>query len=275
MVARPMRRAAALACCLASLAARPALAGTTQCWVDHGVVVAPAAFGDIAGDFIFDLSSPRSVLHLDVAELNDVEGDSARRVLRLAGERIPATVAIAPIDDRAYGLPSTISGLIGADVLAGYVVDIEFAPCRISLWRRRAPKFRATAVLPVQMVAGAPAIAAAVADGRTVLSGLFAIDTGSLGVRLAATDARLSRTPQGLDAGSRQHPPARLGALSLADDLYEATPAAVASDIAPGLLGGVGTEVLSHYRLRLDVRRRELLLAPATRQWATLRQMVR
>jgi hypothetical protein len=239
------------------------MAGTTPCWVDNGAVVAPAAFGDIAGDFIFDLSSPRSVLHLDVAQLNDVEGESARQVLRLAGERIPATLAIAPIDDRAYGLPSTISGLIGADVLAGYVVDIDFAPCRISLWRRRAPRFRATAVLPIQIVGGAPAIAASVADGRTVLSGLFAIDTDSRGVRLAVGAARLSRTPQGLDAGSRQQPPARLGALSLADDIYEDTPAAVAGDIPPGLTGGVGTAVWSHYRLRLDLRRRELLLAPA------------
>lgn len=267
MVGRPMRRAAAaLACILASLAARPAPAGTTRCWVDNGAVVAPAAFGDIAGDFIFDLSSPKSVLHLDVAQLNDVEGDVSRNLLRLAGERIPATLAIAPIDDRAYGLPSTISGLIGADVLAGFVVDIEFAPCRITLWRRRAPKFRAKLVLPIQMVGGAPATAAAVADGHTISSGLFAIDTGSLGVRLAAATAHLSRTPPGVDAGSRQHPPARLGALSLAEDIFERTPAGVADDLPAGLTGSVGTAVWSHYRLRLDLRRGQLLLAPAAVQ---------
>jgi hypothetical protein len=64
MVAASMHRpAAALAFVLASLAGPPAPAGQTRCWVDNGAVIAPAAFGDIAGDFIFDLSAPQSVLH--------------------------------------------------------------------------------------------------------------------------------------------------------------------------------------------------------------------
>jgi len=260
-----LRSAAALAFALAVLAAPRALAGETACWVDNGAVIAPAAFGDIAGDFIFDLSAPTSVLHLDVAQMNDVEGTQARRTLRLAGERIPATVSIASLDARTLTLPTTVIGLIGDDVLAPYVVDLRFSPCRIGLWRRRAPRFRATASLRLQMVGGAPAAAASVSDGHAIATGLFAIDTDSLGVRLSGAAARLSRAPAGVDAGSRDRPPARLAALSLADEIFEDTPAGIDPQAPAGLLGGIGTAVWSRWDLRLDLRRRRLLLAPARR----------
>jgi hypothetical protein len=265
MVAGSMLRpAAALALVLASLAAPPAQAGQTRCWVDNGAVVAPAAFGDIAGDFIFDLSAARSVLHLDVAQMNDIEGPAARGTLRLAGARIPATLEVASIDARTPGFPSTLIGIIGADVLAGYVVDLRFSPCRLALWRRHAPRFRRTANLRLTMVGGVPATEASVSDGHAIVSGLFAIDTGARGVRLSADAARLGRTPAGVDAGSRSRPPARLAALSLADELFADTPAGIDPDAPAGLLGGVGTAVWSHWDLRVDLRRRRLQLAPSS-----------
>jgi hypothetical protein len=264
MVAGSMlRRAAALAFVLTSLAGPPALGGETWCWVDNGAVVAPAAFGDIAGDFIFDLSAPTSVLHLDVAQMNDIAGPTAEGTLRLAGERIPARLAVASIDARTGGFPTTLIGVIGADVLAPYVVDLRFSPCRISLWRRHAPRMRETATLRLTMVGSIPATEASVSDGHAIATGFFSIATGARGVRLSAAAARLSRTPAGVDPGSRDNPPARLAALSLADEIFEGTPAGVDADSPAGLLGGVGTGVWSRWDLRVDLRRRRLLLAAA------------
>jgi hypothetical protein len=256
------RRTAALAFAVASLVAPTAQAGQTRCWVDNGAVIAPAAFGDIAGDFIFDLSAPKSVLHLDVAQMNDIEGPSAAGTLRLAGERLQARLSVASIDARTPGFPTTLIGIVGADVLAGYVIDLRFSPCRITLWRRRAPSMRASAILPLRMVGGVPATEASVSDGHTIATGRFAIDTASRGVRLSGAAAHLSRTPAG-GPSSRDRPPARLAALSLADELIADTPAGIDPNAPAGLLGTVGTAVWSRWDLRLDLRHGRLLLAPA------------
>jgi hypothetical protein len=195
--------------------------------------------------------------------MNDIDGPEAKGMLRLAGERIPARLSVASIDARAQGFPTTLIGILGADVLAGYVVDLRFWPCRIALWRRRAPPMRATAMLRLSLVAGVPATEASVSDGHAIATGLFSIDTGSPGVRFSSAAARLSRTPAGVDVNSRVRPPARLAALSLADELFADTPAGIDAQAPEGLMGGVGTAIWSHFELRLDLRRRRLLLAPA------------
>jgi len=252
------------ALCLA--AAPPALAGETPCWVDKGAVVVSAALGDIAGDFLFDLSAPKSILHVDRAQMNGIETPTQAATLTLAGERIPASFAVASLDDRSLGLPTTINGLIGVDVLAGYVIDLRLAPCRLALWRRRAPPMGPAQTLPVAWAAGVPTIAASISDGRTALEGRFAIDTGSGGVRVAAGAARLSRAPMGIDAASRQQPPARLSALGLGGDVIRNTAAGLASDAPAGVLGDIGDDVWARYALRLDLRAGRLQLAqPATR----------
>jgi hypothetical protein len=114
------------------------------------------------------------------------------------------------------------------------------------------------------MVDGVPAVSASVTDGRTGLSGLFAIDTGSRGVRIATSAAHLSRTRKGLEAGSRLNPPARLAALSLGSDVIRNAPAALASDLPTGVLGSLGTQVLSRYAVRIDLKRGVLELATPT-----------
>jgi hypothetical protein len=253
-----LRRAASLAFAATLLAAPGARAGTAACWIDNGAVVVPAAFGHIAGDFILDLSSPVSLLHYDVATGDGIDGDAATGVLRVAGERIATTLKVASIDARAVGMPTTLNGVIGADVLARYVVDLQFAPCRLTLRRRAAP-MRAGAVLPVTLVGGVPTVVASVSDGHAVATGPFAIDTDALGLRFSAAAAHLSRASAA--AASRRAPPARLAALSLADRVFEATPAGI-DDAAPaGVLGEIGTAVWSRFgELRLDLRRRRLWL---------------
>jgi hypothetical protein len=265
-----MRRvAAAFALAVISAAARPACAGATVCWIDNGAVVVPAAFaqpglGDVTGDFILDLSAPHSQLHLTTAQ-SDGMGDAteAQGALTLAGEPIAANLAVSDLDDRQWGFPTTLNGLIGADVLAGYVVELRFSPCRLTLWRR-APPAVALATLPVRMVGGIPTVAAAIFDGTKRRSGQFAIDTGAAGVRIAADRARFSRLSARVDPVSRDHPPARLAALSQAGRVFQNQPAALQVDAPAGVLGGIGTDVWSRYVLRLDSRRDRLsLLAPA------------
>jgi hypothetical protein len=241
-----------------ALAASPA--SETRCWVDHGVMVAPAAFGDIAGDFLIDLAAPSSVLHYDVAAGDGITATSADAQLTLAGRRMPAHLAVASLDARSLGLPTSIDGLIGADVLAGDVVDLRLSPCRVRLWRGRAPSVRATEVLPIVFMGGVPTVKATITDGHSVLSGAFAIDTGSAGVRVSTAAARLSRTPTGLDTGSRLAPPARLAAVEVGELLRQRVPAATADDLPPGVLGALGTAVWAGYDLRIDLRRKRLEL---------------
>ena len=242
--------------------AEAAHAGETRCWVDRGVLVVPAAFGDLAGDFILDLSSPKSVLHVDVGLGEGIETPQTRAPLRLAGEAAPAILQVASLDARTVGLPSTIIGLIGADALAPYVVDIRFSPCRVRLWRGRAPPIHALATLPLQIADGVPAIPASVSDGRTALAGRFAIDTGTAAVRLSSKVASLAHPPaKDVDPASRLDPPGRLDALGLAGAVERRLPAALADDLPPTLTGGIGTAVWSRYEVRIDLRRGRLQLA--------------
>jgi len=259
-----MPRIAAVLAALSLAVAPPALAGEAPCWVDKGAVVVSAALGDIAGDFLLDLSAPKSILHVDRALMNGIETPARAATLTLAGERIPASFAVASLDARSLGLPTTINGLIGADVLAGYVIDLRLAPCRIALWRLRAPPMRHTQTLPVGWVAGVPTIAASISDGRTGMEGRFGVDTGAAGVRIASGAARLSRTPKGLDAASRQRPPARLAALGLGGEVLRNTPAGLATDAPAGVLGDIGDDIWARYDMRLDLRRNRLQLAPLT-----------
>ena len=256
------RLSLAVAAVVASAGTGAAHAGETRCWVDRGVLVVPAAFGDIAGDFILDLSSPKSVLHVDDALGEGIETPQTTGTLRFAGETASATLQVASLDDRTLGLPSTVVGLIGADALADYVVDIRFAPCRVRLWRGRAPAFHATATLAITMADGVPTIPATISDGHTALAGRFVIDTGTAAMRLSSTVVALARAPaKGVDPASRLAPPGRLDALGLAGGVQRRLPAALADDLPPTLTGGIGTAVWSRYEVRVDLRRGQLQLA--------------
>jgi hypothetical protein len=220
-------------------------------------VVVPAAFGDIAGDFILDASAATSSLHVSVAQSAGILEERTRATLRLAGRRIERfDMAIADLGSLQAGRMASIAGVIGADALGAWTVEIDTAPCRVRLERR--PRGRWARRLPLRRIAGVPAVRAAISDGVTSRAGWFAIDTGSLGTLVA--DARLTRTPP----PDAPDPPARLRALSLAGALYEQTPAGLAPDAAPGLAGSIGQAVWSHYRMRLDIARGWLELAPSS-----------
>ena len=237
------------------------LAAGTRCWIDNGALVASAAFGDIAGDFLIDLSAPHSLLERSRAALDGVETASVTRTLVFAGRSSPAvSLAVGDLDARTRRFGTVINGVLGADLFSRFVVEIDPSPCRIRLVARAGRPPAGGARLAVDMASGRPLVAARIADGVRVRSGLFALDTAAWPVTLFGD--RLSR-----DVPTDGGPPvARLRAMTLAGRLFEQVPAVViAAPDAPGppvARGAVGLSVLSRWRLRLDMRGGRLDLIP-------------
>jgi len=240
---------------LSLLAARggPAVAGETACWFENGAVVAPAAIGGIAGDYVIDLSAPRTLLHVDVAQgAGHVETALALPV-RLAGQSLAAApITVQSLDYRAVGFSTPIVGVIGADILDRYTLTLDFSPCRLRLERPGGPRHAPTGGLPVAMVGGVPTILAAASNGLQGISGPFALDTASAGGVRA----------RGAADGPRQKPAGALRGLSLDGALRQGLPAVVAGDLPDGVVGAIGVQVLAAYRLRLDPGALRLWLTP-------------
>jgi len=246
----------ALALILGAAAPAKARAGETRCWYENGAIVVAAAGGDIAGDFILDLSAPRSLLHETRAQDAGIDAPQVTLPLRLAGERLgDIPFEVADLDARSAGFLTNIVGVIGADALAAHVIDIDFSPCRVGVWTAHARRFAVEVRAPLRWASGVPTLAAAIADGARARAGRFALDTASAGVRIAAREATLSRAPPaGVDPASRNQPPARLRALSFAGLLTQNAPASLDPDVPDGVAGGIGNWVWSRYRLRIDLR---------------------
>ena len=226
-----------------SLVCGPALAGEGRCWIDHGALVVAASFGEIAGDFILDASTPKSQLHLTRAQGDGIEATSARRPLKVAGEHFPAfDMDVVDLDDRTRIFDTTINGVIGADLLRRFVVDIDFSPCRIRLGHGAAKPAAGAMHMAVRDIDGVPTIRASISDGLQSRAGDFAIDTSHATSQI--TGATLSRTSK---PGS--DPSTRLRALVLGDHLFEQTPAEVSTT-----RDAIGTAVWSQGRLRVDLR---------------------
>ena len=252
-----MRVAAFPLALIVGAAALPARAGEARCWFENGAVVVSASLGDIAGDFVLDLAAPTSLLHLTRAQGEGLDATDFQAPLRLARTTLGAPdFRIVDLDARNRGFPTEISGVIGADALAGDVVDLRLGPdCRIAVWRGRMPGFGRAVRAPLSLRDGVPTVVARVSDGRVTRKGRFALETAGAGVRLSPLVAALSRTPTSLDAASRSRPPARLRSLSFAGATLADVRAALDPDAPPDRLGGMGTDVLARYAVRIDLRR--------------------
>jgi hypothetical protein len=258
-----MRFAASLvAVVVGVLAAGATRAGEAKCWFEHGAVVVPAAFADIAGDFILDLSTPHSQLHATMAQAHGIVATTPRGDLALAGVTIDDfAMQVEDLDARSQPFVTSIAGVLGADIARRHVIEIGFSPCRVMLRRRTVRPPSGATSLAVRWIADVPAVRASVCDNHRCESGFFAIDTASRGVRVAG--AELSRRPASVDAASRSDPPARLRALSLGGRLFEQTPAGLMDPSpSPELAGAIGDAVWSQYDLTLDARSGRLELAP-------------
>src|SRR5258706_650024 len=135
----------------------------------------------VSGDFILDTATPHTQLADSQAQTAGFSETALTGSVRLAGltlHRRP--VAVASLDLRTGALPTPVAGVIGADVLRDYVLDVSFAPCRVTLRRpAQAGRFAARASLPLSWIAGRPTARAAVADGPRAFAGGFAIATGA------------------------------------------------------------------------------------------------
>jgi hypothetical protein len=248
-----------LVLCAALVALAPAAAaGETRCWIDKGALVAAASFGGIAGDFLIDLSAPVSQLHVTRAQEAGIENNAAEGELRIAGQRVVGfEMTVTDLDTRTAAFDTTINGVIGADLLSRFIVEIDPAPCRLRLWRRSPGRLAGAVGVPVRMQAGRPSIDALVTDGVTVRSRSFAIDTADWQTRVPG--ARLSR-PKPDDKAAH---PIRLRALEIGGELFEQVPTAAPGPADPDE-GAIGMAVGSARRLRLDLARGRLELAPLT-----------
>ncbi len=246
---------------LASLVMISRAEAGARCWIDKGALVAPAAFGDIAGDFLIDLSAPTSALHVTRAQEDGLEGEAATRDLVIAGRRLAAvTLPIVDLDARTAKFNTAVNGVIGVDVLRRFIVEIDPATCRLRLLRRTPAPWPGSIRLVISTTGGRPLAPALITDGVRVRAGHLAIDTAQWEMMIG--DARLSR-PQIVDRPS----PFRLRGVEIGGRLFEQTPVLIrsppnAKGAAAGDPDAIGMAVWSRWRLRLDIRDGWLDLAP-------------
>jgi hypothetical protein len=251
----------------ALIAAAPAAhAGEVACWFENGVVVVPAQLAGVAGDYILDPATPLTQMGDTQAQGAGFAATALTGELRIAGLVIPAQpAAVANLDLRTGALPTPIAGVIGADALKAYVLDVQFAPCRVALWRPgQTPPFGRADSLPLDMSGAVPTVRASVSDGARTLRGPFALAVGGdTAVRLADDLAAVpgAPKPKELYRGGAAFP--RLRALSFAGGLVESLPAGLSPAAPERPAGEIGAPVLSRYRLRLDMPGGRLWFAPS------------
>jgi hypothetical protein len=256
-----------------ALTAAPALAGEAACWFENGVVVVGAEVMGVSGDYILDTATPHTVLADSQANAAGFAETALKGEVRLAGVALrDRPVAVEVVDLRTGALPTPIAGIIGADVLRGFVLDVDFKPCRVRLSRRGGGRFRATASLPMDWVADRPVVPAAVSDGPHAFAGAFTPGVGAdTAVRISDALARAPGAPKPKELYPYGVAFPRLRALSFAGGLTENLAAGLMKAEDPALAGQLGAPFLSRWRLRFDFPHGRLYLAPALQQAAQRR----
>jgi hypothetical protein len=235
-------------------------AGEARCWIDKGALVASAAFGDIAGDFLIDLATPVSQLHETRAGMAGLTGPSATRTLAIAGQRVPAfTLTITDLDARTARFDTVITGVLGADLWRRFTLEIDPAPaCRLRLTRARGGRLAHGLRLPLTTDQGPPLVPAILTDGTHVRAEAVAIGTAQWVTRINGATPSRPIPATGADAPT----PVRLRALEVGGRLFEEVPVETSGpDTADGP-SVVGYSVWSTWRLHLDIRDGWLDLAP-------------
>ncbi|WP_411286862.1 hypothetical protein [Phenylobacterium sp.] len=254
---------------LISAAAPVAAAGEAACRLELGVVVVPAQVAGIPGDFILDTATPQTQIHETRAQGEGFAEGPIEAEVRLAGVTLPRnSVAIADLDLRTWAFETPIAGVIGADVLKDFVVDVSFQPCRVRLSRPAdAPAFRVATDLAITWISGKPSVRAQVSDGTRALEGDFAVGTGAdravrLDEGLASVAGALK--PEELYLWGNLEP--RLEVLSVpGDDLLRTAAGLLKADEA-GPLGLLGPGAFGLAPLRFDFPAGRLRVGPARRR---------
>jgi len=226
-----------------------ASAGDSVCWIENGVLLVPAVAAGIDGVFILDTGAAQSQLDATQASEVGITDIAATVEVRLAGRAFAGVrMQNLELDARTRAFPTPISGVLGSDLLAGWLVEVRPDPCRLRLSRPRAARGRGT-TLPVELKGGVPYIRAGVSDGERSQAGAFRIDTGgALAVSLAP-------------GAVRPAPGGRLRALAIAGRLFEDVSAGPVSDPPDGSAGRIGEPIWARFTMRLDYRARTLTLS--------------
>jgi hypothetical protein len=229
----------------------------TACFVTHGVLLVPAQMAGLTGLFILDTGTAESVLDATQASLAGLDAGEAKTPLRFGG-RYWATVAVsvAALDARTRTQPTPITGVVGADVLRGLVLEVRPDPCRFRLTARALGEAGQLARLRVTARDGVPYVVAGLSDGEKTKRGLMRVSTGAeLAVRLNPGEARLAGA-----RGGSMGPVAPLRALSLGDVLVENPEGEIAGAADGAALGEIGEPIWSAYGFQLDLGRGRLTL---------------
>ena len=251
---------------LLTLAAPPALAGETACWFDNGVVVVAGSVMGVVGDFILDTATPHTQLAETQAQAAGFVETALTGEVRLAGVRIAGRpIAVVRLDMRTGALPTPIAGVIGADVLRPYVLDVSFSPCRVTLsLPGHARPFRSRTSLVMDWVADRPVVRATASDGATTRTAAFAPGIGAdRAVRLSDVVASAPGAAKLNELYPYGALKPRLQSLTFAGAFAEDVASGLIGAEDPALAGQIGAPFLSRYRLRFDFPARRLLLAPA------------
>jgi len=248
---------------LALAAAAPACAGEAACRFEAGTITVPAVVAGIAGDYILDTGAAQTTLHNTKAEAEGIAETTLSGDVRVAGVVVrAAALAVADLDVRTWNLPTPAGGVIGADILRGFVVDVTYAPCRVRLSPPgQAPRF-AGRVLDLAWDLGRPTAEAAISDDAHKIRGRFVIATGANAPLRIADD--LAQAPRAWRP-EELYPDgvwlARLPQVEFAG--------AVGLDAGAGLMkpegdvvGLLGAPVLAHFRLRFDFPAGKLIVQP-------------
>lgn len=242
-----------------------AWAGETACWYEQGVIVAPAAIDGLAGDYILDTGAPTTLLHETKAQGAGLTQTALHGRVQIAGLSLQGRpFNVVDLDARTWAFPTPIAGVIGADLLSGYVVDISFEPCRVAIYpRRKAPAFLAKTSLRLKPGAGVATARAAVSDGSRALAGDFVIATGSdTAMRLDTSLASVPGAAKLQDLLPDAEGRAKLRAASFGGELFENLDGGLVKDDAAAV-GVIGAPLLARWRLRFDFPHGRLLLRPA------------
>jgi hypothetical protein len=242
-----------------------AWAGEIACWHEQGVIVAPASIDGLAGDYILDTGAPRTLLHETKAQGAGLTETALHGPVRIAGLSMPdQAFSVADLDARTWAFPTPIAGVIGADLLAAYVVDVSFEPCRVAIYPRgKAPAFDAKTSVRLKRGAGVATAQAAISDGVAARAGDFVIATGAdtaVRIETGLASAPGAAKPQELlPYGARR---AKLRAASFGGELFENLAGGLVQDDV-AVTGVIGAPLLTRWRLRFDFPRGRLLLRPA------------
>ncbi len=241
-----------------------AWAGESSCWYEQGVIVAPASIDGLAGDYILDTGAPATLLHETKAQGAGLTGTALHGPVRIAGlSLLDRPFNVVDLDARTWAFPTPIAGVIGADLLSGYVVDVSFEPCRVAIYPPgTAPRFQAQTSLRLRPGAGVAVARAAASDGPRSLAGAFVIATGAdTAMRLDADLATVPGAAKPQELVPYGEGRAKLRAASFGGQLFENLDGGLVKDQAAA--GVIGAPLLARWRLRFDFPRGRLLLRPA------------